>query len=157
MLLGVRLNIEVGGFPAVRALATQLIYTNTTLRPHKHLFATRKRVSIINWLRKPNEKNRQSHGVPHKSEIKERTRLYSKGVNLLLCHDVVREVGRSELVPFHKRLYSPFYCADSTVRTWVHQTVTLIKAVEAEITKRFHARTRSRSRSTRKSRGLLGF
>ena len=37
-----------------------------------------------------------SHGV------RERTSLYSKGGNLLLCHDVVREVGRSELVPFHK-------------------------------------------------------
>ena len=67
MLLGVRLNIEVGGFPAVRALAaccnTQLIYTDTTLRPHKHLFAARKSLSIINWLRRPNEKNRSQDRV----------------------------------------------------------------------------------------------
>ena len=46
MLLGVRLNTEVGGFPAVRELAacwnTRLTYTDTSLRPHKHLFAARK-------------------------------------------------------------------------------------------------------------------
>ena len=67
MLLVVRLNIEVGWFPAVRALAacwnTQLIYTDTTLRPHKHIFAARKSLSIINWLRKPNEKNRSQDRV----------------------------------------------------------------------------------------------
>ena len=47
MLLGVRLNIEVGGCPAVRALAacsnTQLTCTDTSLRPHKHLFAEQKK------------------------------------------------------------------------------------------------------------------
>ena len=43
MLLGVRLNIEVGGFPAVRALAAcwntqlKLTYTDTSLRPHTNL------------------------------------------------------------------------------------------------------------------------
>ena len=63
MLLGVRLNIEVGGFPAVRQLAAELIYTDTTLRPHKHLFAARKSLSIINWLRKPNEKNKSQDKV----------------------------------------------------------------------------------------------
>ena len=50
MLLEVRLNIEVGGFPAVRALAacwnTQLTYTDTSLRPHKHLFAERKSLCV---------------------------------------------------------------------------------------------------------------
>ena len=46
LVLGVRLNIETGRFPAVSALAarcnTQLIYTDTSLHPHKHLFAARK-------------------------------------------------------------------------------------------------------------------
>ena len=51
MLLGVRLNIEVGRFPAFRALAacwnTQLTYTDTSLRPHKHLFAARKSLFLF--------------------------------------------------------------------------------------------------------------
>ena len=46
MVLGVRLNIEAGRFPAVSALAahcgTQLTYTDTSLHPHKHLFTARK-------------------------------------------------------------------------------------------------------------------
>ena len=51
MLLGVRLNIEVGRFPAFRALAacwnTQLTYTDTSLRPNKHLFAARKSLFLF--------------------------------------------------------------------------------------------------------------
>ena len=47
LVLGVRLNIETGRFPAVSALAarcnTQLIHTDTSLHPHKHLFAARKK------------------------------------------------------------------------------------------------------------------
>ena len=50
MVLGVRLNIEAGRFPAVSALAarcnTQLIYTDTSLHPHKHLFAARKKKKL---------------------------------------------------------------------------------------------------------------
>ena len=44
---GFRLNIEAGSFPAVSALAarcsTQLTYTDTSLHPHKHLFARKKK------------------------------------------------------------------------------------------------------------------
>ena len=40
MVLGVRLNIEAGRFPAVIALAArcslQLTYTDISLHPHKH-------------------------------------------------------------------------------------------------------------------------
>ena len=53
MVLGVRLNIEVGKFHAVSALAarwnTQLTYTYTSLHPHKHLFAARR--SLFRTLR----------------------------------------------------------------------------------------------------------
>ena len=53
----------------------------------------------------------KTKGRPGQSDgVRERTRLYSKGGNLLLCHDVVREVGRGELVPFHEKLYPVFLC-----------------------------------------------
>ena len=55
MVLGVRLNIEAGRFPAVSALVArgspQLTYTDTSLHPHKHLFDARKKTL---YVRQPN-------------------------------------------------------------------------------------------------------
>ena len=58
MVLGVRLNIEAGRFPAVSALAgrcnTQLTYTDTSLHTRKHLFAVRKKPFCMIYVKSGN-------------------------------------------------------------------------------------------------------